>query len=175
MEASDQQEINLPNKIEIIPNYVDEEFENEIINLIPERKASGGERNQILRWGANRPYNDHIVSGKIPDIFNQFKNQFEFDSVTINEYYSNQSIDWHIDHPLDLKEIIIISLLSDAELQFRKNKEKIGYDKLGFNIPRFSLTKFSEELRYDWQHYLKAKEKRYSIVFRNSKNLKDGI
>lgn len=164
-----------PQKIEIIPNYVDESFESNVLELIPQRKAAGGARNQILRWGSNRPYNDHIVSNKIPDILLQFNNQFEFDSVTINEYYPNQYIDWHVDSPLDLKEIIIISLLSDAELQFRKNKEKIGHELLSFSVPRFSLTKFSEELRYDWQHFLKANKKRYSIVFRNSKNLKDGI
>lgn len=170
MEALDQQEIKT---IEIVCDYVDDKFENEVLKLIPKRNASGKSRNQILRWGNNRPYNDHIVSNIIPDVF-KFYDKSPFDSVTVNEYYPNQTIGWHVDHPLELKEIAIISLLSDAEIKFRKRKGDILITK-SFYLPRFSLCRFSDELRYDWEHSLTAPKKRYSIVYRNSKDLEDGV
>lgn len=153
--------LDIPNKIEIIENYVTDDFFNTISSLIPNKNKTSINRNQILRWGSNDPYPDNIVSDKIPDVFNQFKNKFDFNSVTINEYYPNQYIDWHIDKPNDNSPVIILSLLSDAILNFRKN-DKI----LSFNIPKNSLTIFSNELKSDWEHSLKAKNKRYSIVFR---------
>lgn len=170
MGALDQQEIKT---IEIICDYVDESFEKEVLKLIPKRKATGKSRNQILRWGNNRPYNDNIVSGVIPEVF-KFYDKSPFDSVTVNEYYPNQTIDWHVDHPLKLKEIAIISLLSDAEIKFRK-KDGVILTTHSFYLPRFSLCRFSDELRYDWEHSLTASKKRYSIVYRNSKDLEDGI
>jgi len=171
MEDLDQQEIKT---IEIIEDYVDEAFENEVLKLIPKRLANGKGRNQILRFGNNRPYNDHIISNTIPSIFDRFKDSFVYDSITINEYYPNQTINWHIDHPLELKEIIIISLLSPAEIKFRKKEGNLSATK-SFYLPRYSLCKFSDELRYDWEHSLTASQKRYSIVFRNSKDLKNDI
>jgi hypothetical protein len=171
MEDLAQQEIKT---IEVIEDYVDEYFENEVLKLIPNRLANGKGRNQILRYGHNRPYNDNIISSTIPDIFDRFKDTFVYDSITINEYYPNQTINWHVDHPLDLKEIIIISLLSPAEIKFRKREGDKLITKV-FYLPRYSLCKFSDELRYDWEHSLTASQKRYSIVFRNSKDLKNDL
>jgi len=171
MEDLDQLEIKT---IEVVCDYVDEEFENEVLKLIPNRLATGKGRNQILRYGHNRPYNDNIISSKIPEVFDRFKDEFVYDSITINEYFPNQTINWHIDHPLELKEIVIISLLSDAEIKFKKRRGNKLITK-GYYLPRFSLCKFSDELRYDWEHSLTASQKRYSIVFRNSKDLKNDL
>ena len=153
-----------PNKITIEPKFVDEEFEKEVLNLIPAKGKVGMLRNQVLRYGADKPYHDKIVSEHIPEIFERFRNFFDFDSVTVNEYLRGQNIGWHIDSMEGGPEVVIVSLLSAARLDFRKNKEKIS-----FNIPRYSLTRFSEEIRTDWEHNTTATERRISIVFRNSK------
>jgi alkylated DNA repair dioxygenase AlkB len=157
--------MQVPSKIEIIENFVDENFIQQVLPLIPDKEKKKEKRNQILRWGSKIPYSDNIKSEIIPDVFLGFKNKFEFDSVTINEYYPGQYIDWHIDKPYDNTPVIIISLLSDAVLKFRKEK-----DILSFAVPKNSLTIFQDELKTDWQHSLLAEEKRYSIVFRNSKS-----
>ena len=153
-----------PNKITIEPNFVDEEFEREVLNLVPTKSRNSILRNQVLRYGADKPYHDKIVSEKIPEIFEQFRNFFDFDSVTINEYFKGQHIGWHIDSMEGGVEVVIISLLSEAKLDFRE-----GEKTLSFNIPRYSLTRFSEEIRTDWEHNTMAAERRISIVFRNSK------
>lgn len=150
--------------IRIIENYVDSSFEEEVLKLVPKLPQITKDRNQILRWGNSVPYKDNIISEEIPKIFDRFRDDIVFDSVTINEYYPNQTIDWHIDRPAWLKSVHIISLLSDANLKFRKGTSNISY-----HIPRYSLTEFWGDLRYYWQHSLTAKEKRYSIVFRDSK------
>lgn len=153
-----------PNKITIEPRFVDEYFEQEVLNLIPTKVASSVLRNQVLRYGADKPYHDKIVSENIPEIFEQFRNFFDFDSVTINEYMKGQYIGWHIDSIEGGPEVVIISLLSAAKLDFRK-----GEKTLSLNIPRYSLTRFSDEIRTEWEHNTKATERRISIVFRNSK------
>ena len=153
-----------PEFIRIVPNYVDDEFEAQVSQLVPNVKASGRERNQVLRFGNTIPYADNIVSKEIPDIFDRFHSDIDFDSITINEYYPGQVINWHIDQPLWLESVYIISLLSDAELKFKRNDEFLTFD-----VPRYSLTEFSGELRYKWMHSLRASKKRYSVVFRNSK------
>ena len=154
----------IPNKITIENNFVDEKFEQEVLNLVPTKGVSSMLRNQVLRYGADKPYHDKIVSEKIPEIFDRFRNFFEFDSVTINEYMKGQYIGWHIDSMEGGPEVVIISLLSAAKLDFRKGDKTIS-----FNIPRYSLTRFSEEIRTEWEHNTKATERRISIVFRNSK------
>lgn len=153
--------LDTPSRIEIIENYVDDTYFNKISSLIPYKDKTNAHRNQILRWGSRIPYGDNIVSETIPEVFNEFKDKFDFNSVTINEYYPNQYIGWHYDKPFDNSPVIILSLLSDSILNFRKDNKIISFD-----IPKNSLTIFSDELKKDWEHSLTAKNKRYSIVFR---------
>jgi len=153
-----------PQFIRVVPDYVDADFEAQVIDLVPKKIAKSRDRNQILRFGNPKPYADNIISKQVPEIFDRFHSDIDFDSVTINEYYPGQSINWHIDQPLWLESVHIISLLSDAQLKFKRNEEI-----LTFEVPRYSLTEFSGELRFKWMHSLTADKKRYSVVFRNSK------
>ncbi len=159
----------MPNKIEIIEGFVGESFEKEVLKLLPNKVIKRRNRNQILRYGSNKPYDNGLVSDVVPAIFKNLAfNHFigkdlEFDSVTINEYLEGQIIDWHIDKPASGSSIYIISLVSDATLSFRLGDEIVNYF-----VPRFSLTIFSEDLRWKWQHSLKAEQRRVSVVFRNS-------
>lgn len=148
-------------ELEVIENYVDQEFEDAVLALIPEKRTKGKDRNQILRYGARRPYGTHHVSKVIPEVFSF---DLLFDSVTINEYKEGQRIDWHLDIPDGGTAIYIISLLSDGVLKFRKDGEIKE-----FFLPRYSLAIMSEELRYTWEHYFEAQQPRVSVVLRKSK------
>ena len=159
----------MPNKIEIIEGFVGESFEKDVLKLLPNKVLKRNNRNQILRYGSNKPYDNALVSALIPAFFRNLGfseilgKDLEFDSVTINEYLGGQMINWHIDKPESGSAIYIISLLSDATLSFRLGEERVDYF-----VPRFSLTIFSEDLRWKWQHHLKAEQRRVSVVFRNS-------
>ena len=148
--------------LEVIENYVDKEFENKVLDLIPEKGARGKDRNQIIRYGARRPYGNFHVSSEIPKVFRDI--ELLYDSVTINEYKAGQRIDWHKDIPDGGNAIYIISLLSDGVLKFRKDGEIKE-----FLLPRYSLAVMSEDLRYTWEHYFEAQQPRVSVVLRQSK------
>lgn len=152
--------------MEIIENFVNKDFEDKVLKLIPKKINKTYNRNQIFRYGSKIPYVPFHKSDVIPDIFN-FMDKIEFDSVTINEYRNGQSIDWHVDHLQCGPNIGIISLINDGELLFRKNK---GEQSKSFLLPRFSLAIMSGELRYEWEHSFKSKNHRISVVFRNSKS-----
>lgn len=148
--------------MKIIESFVDQNFENEILKMIPEKISNTKERNQVIRYGSRKPYPSDIKSDIIPNLFLSIKD-IKFDSVTINEYKAGQRIDWHIDKVDGGKDIYIISLLSDAVLKFRKDNEVKE-----FPLPRYSLAIMSDELRYEWEHGLFAPLDRISVVFRNS-------
>lgn len=165
--------------IKIIENYISDKLEEEILSLIPNKPASGINRNQVIRYGSREPYNSHIKSETIPPIFKQFT-EFEFDSVTINEYFENQNIPYHIDKIGGGPDIVILNLLGGATIEFKKSQGRDSRirrptdDYVSFYMPRKSLVIISDELRYDWSHSVTATEKRYSIVFRNSKYVREG-
>lgn len=149
--------------------FVDKYFEDEVLKLIPQKERRWNNRNQVLRFGSSIPYADNIVSKEIPDIFKTIEG-IEFDSVTINEYLTGQSIPFHIDREQGGETINVISLLSDAVIKFKK-----GFDMRKYFMPRYSLVQFSGDLRWNWRHSVQADEKRYSIVLRNSLNSKVNI
>lgn len=149
--------------ITIIPNFVDEEFEQEVLKLIPYATKNGEYRNQVLRYGKHNEAYHKMVSDEIPEVFLPLKDKILFDSVTINEYYPEQSIPWHIDFKDIGEKISIISLLSEATIYFKLGKEIKQY-----LLPRYSFVEISGDMRYKWKHKLTARYKRYSVVFRNS-------
>lgn len=149
---------------------VDREFESEVLKLIPDKLFRWKKRNHILRYGSSIPYSDNVVSEDIPQVFQDFikKMEWDCDSVTVNEYQPGQFIDWHVDSAKGGHVIKVVSLLSDATIRFRKRL----LDEFDLQLPRFSLLLIGEELRWDYYHSLRADERRISVVFRNSKEIK---
>ena len=88
-----------------------------------------------------------------------------YNSVTINEYNAGDIIDWHIDKRKLGDTISIISLMSDSTLLFREKANKSNIKE--YLLPRRSLFKMNGEMRYTWEHYLRAEQKRISIIYRN--------
>lgn len=152
--------------VSISPDFITSEQEAailaEIAKIMP-KPSKSPYRNAIRRYGAFT-YPDNIVSPDLPEWALQFTEAITFDHVTVNEYYPGQQINWHVDSKESGEEITVLSLLSGAKIQFKRYHELQT-----FYLPPRSLACFWGDARWNWEHYLKAEEKRYSVVFRQSK------
>lgn len=157
---------SMPEKIDITYNFISVSDEaallEQIAKIVPPNRSPNQERNAILRFGSAAPYDDHIISETIPQWLEQFHSRIDFNHVTINEYYRGQEIPWHIDSKGCGEVITVLSLMSDQVVKFRKGMRIENY-----TLPSRSLVQFSGLIRWEWEHYLYATAKRYSIVFRN--------
>lgn len=162
-------------EIQIIENFITPQFETELcseikrlLESIPE-KETPGLRNKILRFGAKGIYDDHYKDIVIPQIFDVFKKDIDFNSLSINEYLAGQLIKYHIDVASSGKIITVLSLMSDTTMKFKlRNKMTPDFE---FLLPARSLVKFWGSLRTKYQHSVLCENHRYSVVFRNSENI----
>lgn len=160
----------LPHIPIITLDFISENQESDIVYMIEkdhrdiEFGKENGLRSGIYRYGERSKHPDRLVSEIIP-IYLKFDIGHPYNSVTINEYDQGDIIDWHIDKPKLGEIITILSLLSDSTLQFREKKNKSNV--VNYILPRRSLFNLSGNLRYNFEHYLKAENKRYSIIYRN--------
>ena len=149
------------------PNFITKEQECEIMNIIPQsnfcEQITMKERNRVFRYGSLFPYNSNFVDEQIPSVFNNLGIEDKFDSVTINEYLKDQQIKFHTDLKGSGERIAVLSLLGYSELTFRK-----GLETMSFLIEPLSLYIMEGDLRWNWEHSSKAKQLRYSVVFRYS-------
>lgn len=123
------------------------------------------ERNRIRRYGINPGFVNSEYDPVVPECLKQF--HFDFDSVTVNEYYPGQGIDWHIDNSVLGPVIRVISLGSPACMDFRCNGS--GIPPFRIELPRRSLLVLKDEARDQWQHRVIAEEIRMSLVYRKHK------
>ena len=151
------------------PNFITKEQEYAIMKVIPQVNFSEQiittikERNRVFRYGNRFPYNSNFINEQIPNVFNELGIQDKFDSVTINEYLKDQEIKFHTDLKGGGESIVVLSLLGYSELVFRK-----GLETISFLIEPLSLYIMKGDLRWNWEHSCKAKQLRYSVVFRYS-------
>jgi len=131
-------------------------------------------RNVVQRWGSSVPYRNDIVADTIPAHF-----QFHLDrlvaqnlvtlrpdSVTMNQYLTQQAILAHTDLPEGGEVITVLSLQSPATMLFRSRQTERMFSVL---LPPRSLVQMRDEIRYNWTHeILPVNTTRYSLVFRNS-------
>jgi alkylated DNA repair dioxygenase AlkB len=152
-------------ELKIINDFISETEEQYLLGHIssePQKKT--GQRNSIKRYGSALPYNSDIVSDAVPSFLSELCKQLNSNSVTINEYQIGQKIDYHIDSKKSGDVIIVLSLLGDAVMNFKRGKQVFSV-----SLPRRSLLKMSGDLRYFWKHSIDpVTTTRYSIVFRNS-------
>lgn len=153
-------------------SYVDENFELFIRSMFPpvsnDAIVKKNERNMYMRFGNDYPYPDRIEDSKIPTVFVPMSFDFDFNSVTINEYLKGQTIDYHVDEGKE--SIYIISLFSDAQMYFKHIKDGTILTQA---LPRYSLYHLRDELRLYYAHSVTAENYRISVVFR--KEQKDPI
>lgn len=163
--------------LSIIDDFILEEKESSLLEIIDDKKlhvSKRKDRNSIKRYGSDVPYRANMVSQTIPDYLDDislkiFESGFlsqKPDSVSINEYLIGQEIRPHIDSPSSGDVIVVLSLMSDAQMKFNNKNESFIVELK----PR-SLVVMKNEIRYKWMHsILPVKSKRYSIVFRCGKH-----
>lgn len=160
-----------PDGLSLIYDFITKEEENEIVNHIektPRRKTA--DRNSVKRYGIGASYQDNIVSKTIP-LFLQNLSQKLIDQnliaikpklISINEYYSGQTISSHIDSKESGDVITTLSLFGHATMIFQKGKTKIPIE-----LPPRCLVQMRDEARNLWLHSISpVQSTRYSIVFR---------
>lgn len=157
--------------VKVIPAFITGEEERIILSLNrPTNVKLGVGRNTITRYGSILPYKASLKSKSIPPILQSLCERIHSqhittdipDSVTINEYLPEQSIDWHKDSLTSGPIIVVLSLLSSATMGLRK-----GTEKQEIILPPMSLLIMSGEHRYDWEHCIYPVQfRRYSVVFR---------
>jgi alkylated DNA repair dioxygenase AlkB len=160
------------NGLVLIPNFLNATEEAFILsNIIPSVPIHKTTRNSIKRYGSNIPYKNQLESDIIPEYLEVISDKIvshglletKPNSVSINEYLIGNAIAPHVDSIESGPVITIVSLISDAIMEFMLNDHKIQV-----NIPAKSLIQLKDEIRYKWKHsILPVKSKRYSIVFRN--------
>ena len=143
--------------------FITVEQEAEILKLIERSPKIGIERNKVIRYGSRIPYSNSHSGLEVPAIFHTLNIPFHFDSVTINEYYEGQSIEYHYDSPGGGNKVGVLSLLGYADMNF-----KFQDDIQTYNLEPRSLFIMEDEYRWKYEHSATAKGLRYSIVFRNS-------
>lgn len=163
---------------EIIPNFITEEYEHELIDkclssLLESHVEVGTparlDRSRLIRYG----YAYDALS-KRPPIPNWLvnlcsyvqENGFNrpFNAITINEYPSGHGIAHHVDSGVFDDVIIVLSLGSACTFQLKKDE-----DVKNFTIEPRSLSILSGEERYLWTHSVLSSLStgtRYSIVLR---------
>lgn len=158
--------------ITITPNYLTQQESDSIVEYLNRlfSESKKGFNRSVRRFGLTRSYGSDKVSDIIPDTLKYLADKLvddgyceEIRHVTVNRYEPGQTIPFHVDSPEAGAKITIISLASDAVLQFKDKKNKLD----SYDVPARSLTQFSDEHRYELQHSIKPVSKlRYSIVFR---------
>lgn len=148
--------------ITIIGEFISPAEEVELLKHLTQGK--GGR--SVKRYG-REIYPSDNVSKNIPE-YTQFLFQkleelgYVKDHVTINSYDVGGFIPHHKDKEESGETILIISLLSDADMEFKKKGET-----LKLFIPRRSLMIMEGEARHDYTHAVgPLTEPRFSIVFR---------
>lgn len=150
--------------ITIIGEFISPAEEDGLLQHLTQGKGVG--RSSIKRYG-RKIYPTDIISETIPEyllfIISRLRELgYDKDHVTINSYDVGGYIPHHKDKKESGETILIISLLSDADMEFAKKGEI-----LKLFIPRRSLMIMGGEARHDYTHAVgPLTEPRFSIVFR---------
>lgn len=151
-------------------NILSIEEEIDLLDKLSNEQGIKTNSRVLIRYGNSVYGNDKLdpIPEYLLDLCNKLINRKVLDAlpedVTINTYYSGDSIPAHIDKPEAGPVITILSLLSEATLvlTYGSKKEKIV-------LPSRSVIQLKLVYRTHWKHSIeKLKQKRISIVFRQA-------
>lgn len=166
--------------VTVIEDFISpEEEESLLIDLVAgiptgTKRQKNCVRNVVQRWGSSVPYRNDILGAVIPKHFQFLLDRLVAqklvglrpDSVTMNQYLTQQAILAHIDLPEGGEVITVLSLQSPATMLFRYRQTERMFS---VPLPPRSLVQMRDEIRYNWTHeILPVADTRYSLVFRNS-------
>ena len=167
-----------------IPNYITEQEETNIINLINNQNWNTELTRRTQHYGYTYPYDTKDVlqpTTAIPlalrYLVNKLSEEYktEFDQLIVNEYEPGQGISAHIDHKKLFDDTIIsISMGSQCVMKF----EQINTDNIIEQLlEQRSLVALQCDARYKWKHSIPSRKKdnniprskRISLTFRKKK------
>lgn len=164
--------------LKIIENYIDEDKENELIDIINKQKWNTSLKRLTQHYGYKYNYKSRNLThdDKIGDIPKWLSSliKYDIDQIIINRYLQGEGISAHIDNTNIFDDMIIsLSLGSACEMIF----SKYGDIKKYYIKPR-TLLIITKDARYKYRHEIKNKiydiidgkvierNTRYSITFR---------
>lgn len=136
----------------------------------PPATSDHGDRHRIVRFGPgvkDSGYSSGDVVDAIPEILTALAAELGLrtNAITINEYLPGQGIYWHVDKPAAGEQIVVLGLLADAVMGFRK--KGVASSEISLPFPQRALVTLTGESRTDYQHCIFPVEtRRLSIVFR---------
>eukprot|EP00467_Chlorarachnion_reptans_P018647 CAMPEP_0114527464 /NCGR_PEP_ID=MMETSP0109-20121206/23633_1 /TAXON_ID=29199 /ORGANISM="Chlorarachnion reptans, Strain CCCM449" /LENGTH=632 /DNA_ID=CAMNT_0001709437 /DNA_START=166 /DNA_END=2064 /DNA_ORIENTATION=- len=169
--VEESKKMPLPEGLILIPDFIDEEEEKELVNNIDSHSWHKDFSRRVQHYGYEFNYGTRNVDPEKPvpgglPLFvkrilpNQTKRRglsvhdatelAASDQVTVNEYEPGQGIRPHVDTPEAFgTHISSLSLLSDIVMDFRYPKST---EKKSIILPRRSLLVLTKEARYTWSH-----------------------
>ena len=167
-----------------IPNYITEQEECDITNLINEHVWNTELTRRTQHYGYTYPYdtkNILLPTTPIPEeityLVDKLSEEYavQFDQLIVNEYEPGQGISAHIDHAKLFDDTIIsISMGSSCVMKF----EQVGTANIyEIVLEPKSLLVLQNDARYKWKHSIPARKKdnniprskRISLTFRKKK------
>jgi alkylated DNA repair dioxygenase AlkB len=89
----------------------------------------------------------------------------QLEAALLIRYDPGAGIGWHRDRP-QYGEVLGLSLSTDCVLRLRR-RTATGFDRRNVDLPRRSLYRLSDEVRWNWEHSIvPLAETRRSITFR---------
>jgi alkylated DNA repair dioxygenase AlkB len=153
-----------------IPNYINPEVEQELINIIDEQIWITDLKRRVQHYGYKYDYKKRallgaVYLGTLPEwainiasrLYENKLMEILPDQVIINEYQPGQGIANHIDCITCFGSTVIsLSLGSSCVMNLTKKEPLI---KIPFLLEPCSLVVFQGEARYEWQHGIAARQK----------------
>ncbi len=151
--------------IKLIPEYINEAEQNSLVRLL---EIVSEDEYFSKRFGKQTHTKDII---EIPYVLSIFTDRLihdnilpEYNSIVVNCYGEKFVLPFHKDGEANGKTITVLSLLSDATLCLKKDKDKENY--FSVEIPKLSLYQLTDETR-NYYHSVLSEYERISIVFLN--------
>ena len=164
---SDRTLTSIPGGLESISEFISDQEELEIKNIILNQFTISLKKRGVTHFGKHFDYSTNSGSETeftpIPDQIEKIKNKIEsktgekYDQITVNYYAAGDGIPAHVDNPLSFGETIVsLSLLSDCLIQFKRDDNCYQHD-----LKRKSLLIMKNESRYSWEHTIVARKNDY--------------
>jgi len=192
-----KQSQTIPKGFIYIPDFISDNFGNDIYNKLEEDKgwfavSNNDKSRKVINYGYKYNYkskNSGQECTKFPDYIIELQHKIEnylklldlnssFNQCIINKYLPGQGIGYHTDSEAFDNIIVGVSLGSGIEMIFRNNDNTfIKYLKPN------SIFIMHDECRYHWTHEIKRKKydivehkriergTRISVTFRHVKNI----
>lgn len=162
--------------IQVFENFITEEEEKEIIEIMQKYYNTRSNLRQVVRMGSFMPYVYGTILDEVPSVFVPIQQRL-IDmkltnvlptSISVNMYPAKTKIAAHIDDiTMCGHHIMVVGLCTESTLIFKKPRTNLQEI---VRFPRRAIMVMQGEKRYKWTHEtLPIDTFRMSVVFREPK------